>query len=83
VIVFPAICPKCASDSGKRMIPESPEVETFRCARCQNQWSEPAPPSALRRAEADRRGLRRLWLAFTQGFNTTFKQSSSLFTNIA
>jgi transposase-like protein len=51
MIVFPAICPACASDAGRRIIPESPEVQTFRCARCQHTWSEPAPTYFLQEAE--------------------------------
>jgi hypothetical protein len=47
MIVFPVICPACASDAGRRVIPESPEVETFQCGRCHHQWSEPAPPPSL------------------------------------
>jgi Zn ribbon nucleic-acid-binding protein len=43
VIVFPAVCSACGSSSGRRVIPESPEVETFRCGACGHQWSEPAP----------------------------------------
>jgi len=43
VIVFPAICPMCSSDTGRRVIPDSPEVQTFRCGRCHHVWSEPAP----------------------------------------
>ncbi len=43
MIVFPAICPACGSDAGRRLIPESPEVQTFRCGRCLHTWSEPAP----------------------------------------
>jgi hypothetical protein len=41
VIVFPAICPACASDRGRRIIPASPEVQTFRCGACRYEWSEP------------------------------------------
>jgi transposase-like protein len=43
MIVFPAVCPACGASSGRRVIPESPEVETFRCGDCQHEWSEPAP----------------------------------------
>ena len=53
MIVFPAICPACASDEGQRLIPESPEVQTFRCARCQHTWSEPAPAYTLDRPDND------------------------------
>lgn len=44
MLVFPSVCPACASATGKRVIPQSPEVETFRCAQCAHEWSEPAPP---------------------------------------
>jgi len=44
-VIFPAICPICRSDSGRRVIPESPEVCTFRCGSCDYQWSERAPGS--------------------------------------
>ena len=64
MIVFPAICPFCSSDAGRRIIPESPEVQTFRCANCRHQWSEPAPPNSLIRSEQLARRLRRLRLPF-------------------
>ena len=41
-MIFPAICPVCRADSGRRVIPTSPEVDTFRCGDCQAEWSEPA-----------------------------------------
>ncbi len=46
-MIFPAICPLCASDSGRRVIPESPEVDTFTCGACHHSWSEAAamPPT--------------------------------------
>ena len=34
MIQFPAICEVCRSDSGRQIIPDSPEVDTFRCAAC-------------------------------------------------
>jgi hypothetical protein len=43
-MIFPAICPTCASASGRRIIPESPEVQTFTCGACERSWSEPAAP---------------------------------------
>jgi hypothetical protein len=46
-MIFPAICPVCASDSGRRVIPESPEVETFRCGACRHSWSELAAPPVV------------------------------------
>jgi len=27
------------------VIPQSPEVDTFRCGDCGHHWSEPVPPS--------------------------------------
>lgn len=42
-MIFPVLCPVCQADSGRRVIPDSPEVETFRCGACQHSWSEPAP----------------------------------------
>jgi hypothetical protein len=44
VIVFPNICPACASPNARRLIPQSPEVETFHCSACGHEWSTPAPP---------------------------------------
>jgi Zn ribbon nucleic-acid-binding protein len=44
MVQFPAICPVCRADSGRQIIPESPEVDTFRCGRCGHEWSEPAAP---------------------------------------
>lgn len=44
MLVFPSLCPVCASPNGRRVIPQSPEVETFRCSQCGHEWSEPAPP---------------------------------------
>ena len=44
MLVFPSVCPVCASANGRRVIPQSPEVETFRCTQCDHEWSEPAPP---------------------------------------
>lgn len=41
-MIFPAICPTCRSDSGRRVVPTSPEVDTFRCGACRIEWSEPA-----------------------------------------
>ena len=26
------------------LVPQSPEMDTFRCDRCGNEWSEPAAP---------------------------------------
>jgi hypothetical protein len=46
VLTFPIICPACTSALGRRIIPQSPEVETFRCGECAHEWSEPAPPVA-------------------------------------
>jgi hypothetical protein len=46
-MIFPVICPTCHSDSGRRVIPMSPEVESFPCGACHTQWSEPAPPVAV------------------------------------
>jgi transposase-like protein len=43
-MIFPVICPVCQSDSGRRIIPQSPEVDTFRCGHCGQEWSEPATP---------------------------------------
>jgi len=43
VIVFPNICPHCSSPDARRVIPQSPEVETFHCDRCGHEWSTPAP----------------------------------------
>ena len=43
-MIFPAICPACHSDTGRMVIPESPEMDTFRCGQCGNVWSEPAAP---------------------------------------
>jgi transposase-like protein len=45
MVIFPHICPACGSANGRRVIPQSPEVETFRCADCAHQWSAPAPPA--------------------------------------
>jgi len=44
-MIFPVVCPMCRADSGRRIIPQSPEVETFCCGHCHHQWSEPAPAS--------------------------------------
>lgn len=44
VLIFPQICPQCSSDRTHRVIPQSPEVETFRCDDCSHEWSAPAPP---------------------------------------
>jgi transposase-like protein len=44
MLVFPSVCPVCASAGGRRVIPQSPEVETFHCDGCGHEWSEPAPP---------------------------------------
>jgi hypothetical protein len=41
-MIFPIICPQCHAHSGRVVIPESPEVDTFCCGHCQHQWSEPA-----------------------------------------
>ena len=41
-MIFPAICPACGSASGRRVLPMSPEVDTFRCGACRMEWSEPA-----------------------------------------
>ena len=41
-MIFPVLCPLCHADSGVRVIPQSPEVETFRCGDCRHEWSEPA-----------------------------------------
>ena len=43
-MIFPALCPLCHADSGRRVIPSSPEVETFRCGHCRHEWSEPVQP---------------------------------------
>jgi uncharacterized Zn finger protein len=43
-MIFPVLCPHCSSDSGRRVIPESPEVDSFRCERCGHAWSQPAAP---------------------------------------
>lgn len=32
----------CQADSGRRVIPTSPEVESFQCGECRHEWSEPA-----------------------------------------
>jgi hypothetical protein len=50
-MIFPVICPICQSDSGRRVIPDSPEVETFRCEACHHVWSEPAIEVRRFRAE--------------------------------
>jgi transposase-like protein len=42
--MFPPVCPACGSANGRRVIPQSPEVETFRCGSCDHEWSAPAPP---------------------------------------
>ncbi|HTM24823.1 MAG TPA: hypothetical protein VL225_06500 [Vicinamibacterales bacterium] len=42
-MIFPVICPMCRADSGRRTIPQSPEVDTFVCGDCRHEWSEPAP----------------------------------------
>jgi ribosomal protein L37AE/L43A len=44
MLVFPHICPACGSAKGRRVIPQSPEVETFHCDDCGHEWSAPAPP---------------------------------------
>jgi transposase-like protein len=44
MLVFPILCPSCMSPNGRRVIPQSPEVETFHCDRCGHEWSTPAPP---------------------------------------
>ena len=41
-MIFPAICPTCGSSSGRSVIPESPDVQTFKCGACECSWSEPA-----------------------------------------
>jgi hypothetical protein len=41
-VIFPAICPVCHSDSGRLIIPASPEVDTYRCGACGHEWSQPA-----------------------------------------
>jgi hypothetical protein len=43
-MIFPAICPVCQSDGGRLVIPQSPEVDTFRCDHCAHEWSAPAAP---------------------------------------
>jgi hypothetical protein len=43
-MLFPVICSACNSPSGRRVIPESPEVDTFRCGACAHEWSEPVSP---------------------------------------
>ena len=53
-MIFPVLCPLCRSDSGRRTIPSSPEVETFRCGACHHEWSEPARPESFPRADASR-----------------------------
>jgi transposase-like protein len=44
VIVFPHICPSCSSARTRQVVPESPEVDTFRCDDCAHEWSVPAAP---------------------------------------
>jgi hypothetical protein len=46
-MIFPVICPECRSDSGRRIVPQSPEVQTFRCGACQYVWSEPGHASEI------------------------------------
>lgn len=47
-MIFPAICPACQSDAGRMVVPQSPETDTFRCGRCEHEWSEPAAPIRAR-----------------------------------
>jgi hypothetical protein len=42
VTLFPPICPHCHSASGRMVIPDSPEVETYQCQACHHVWSQPA-----------------------------------------
>lgn len=46
-MIFPVLCPVCGADSGRRVIPESPEVDSFVCGHCAHRWSEPASPSSI------------------------------------
>jgi len=64
MIVFPSICPSCGSEKGQRIIPESPEVQTFRCVSCRHEWSEPLRPLEIASdpAEAERARRWQLWL---------------------
>lgn len=56
-MIFPIICPACHSDSARRTIPLSPEVESFRCGICRHEWSEPAAAVAvLGRESTPKRG---------------------------
>jgi hypothetical protein len=64
MIVFPSICPSCGSEKGQRIIPESPEVQTFRCVVCRYEWSEPLRPFEIApdpEVEAERARRWQLW----------------------
>ena len=52
-MIFPVLCPRCQADSGARLVPESPEVETFRCGDCRHEWSEPVRATALKTTPPD------------------------------
>lgn len=63
-MIFPVLCPVCQADSGVRVVPESPEVETFRCGDCRHQWSEPARTELTSKPVAKQ--LERRWRALFQ-----------------
>jgi len=61
VTLFPPICPNCHSPSGRPVIPDSPEVETYECQACRRSWSQPALEVQIRVAPAPRRWRDWLW----------------------
>ena len=62
-MIFPVLCPVCHADSGTRLVPLSPEVETFRCGDCRHEWSEPARVASMKPADAE---LERRWRSVLQ-----------------
>ena len=65
--LFPPICPSCHSASGRIVIPESPEVETYKCQACHHQWSQPALHVRTRTAEEPQHW----WDRIAERFNRT------------
>jgi hypothetical protein len=61
VTLFPPICPTCHSSSGRAVIPDSPEVETYQCQNCRRSWSQPALDVRLSVPTTRRRWWHGLW----------------------
>lgn len=66
-MIFPVLCPLCHADSGVRVIPQSPEVESFRCGDCHHEWSEPVRAVS---SEPLNDGLESRWRALFQQRST-------------